>query len=1080
MDEKKKVGRFPAAQSQESLEKMKDIERFISKVYDDAKTQRDKGFYLSEDDIKNKRYKGNPTIGYGHLLSKEELKSGKVGGSDIYSGISKELADKLVRNHKVRKDVNRQIQKVSTPMSQDMEDALHEAGYNIGAGSLRKIINTINKSGWDKAAERLRKYNTATVKDEKTGKKKKVIMRGLTDRREDEASRMESWKTPEGAEEVERRHKLDLLKDLNKKREVEELRRLMEDESDIEDFNNAFMPKLMKDGGIVKKYKDGGISRSILEPEVTAAPYQSNPIHELMRKYKAENRELPEQVPFSRYITPEEENKLKDLIMPDVSRKATFDLPQKIKTDEDILDDIVREMELKQKFADGGIPGSWSAKNPVDHAVRNLNFEKSKLQEALMSGDMKEAERAKRAISAFEKQYTDNAKIEKISNEQLRDIFDGDINKYEEAKEIVRKSKSPTGRPLDHTFSNYNDQFYTKAERKNMPDDLRSWKYGESPEQYADREMGFANTQEGHKKIRNKHKNAKFEADTLSRKADAYEASKFKPTADRTTDEIEDLLRQANGKAPRGKLSKGLSKVGKFIKPIAKGASKLLPGVGLAVTGAGLYSSMAEGADATEAVQRELEGEPLVMAGKAMSDIAPAKGASMRAGKDKVMRLLEELRAKEQITPQLTPEEEEAAKKFAPKASLTPEQREMLRSKGYAKGGVVHAEDGEVFNKYENPFLRDLTQGENLFQEGDEGYEDYGKQETPSDDSEPTPAKEDKDVKKVEEVDRKPTSEPKSEKKSELDVQSKYEQLLAELEKPAKREEYGRPSWGSTLADSLAALSNIYNYAQGDKPMFEPSAMASERARFDKQQATKTASSKDNIKSRADILKQLQDLKGGGMTAYQKASLDLRKKEHEAKQKSKSDLTWEQKEAKKADIKSSVQEKKENREIRNDAKSALDALEQQEKTINEALEMLEKDGVATGPLDQYYSKFTAEGQTLEKKLNNLALDKMVKMFAGMSKAIDSDAERAFFQSTVPSMGDYERVNIETLRDLRDTIQKLKAKTNKAISSYDKSGTFKEQDSIEHVTMVAPDGQVKTVRKDKVQKYLDKGAKVLEE
>lgn len=539
-------------------------------------------------------------------------------------------------------------------------------------------------------------------------------------------------------------------------------------------------------------------------------------------------------------------------------------------------------------------------------------------------------------------------------------------------------------------------------------------------------------------------------------------------------------------KRPLGALTKeAAEEVSDFIRP--RGFMKKLPGLAGVLAGgvAGLASGDANaamgdilGADAVGEGSDKIPGRP-------MHDVEIEKALE---GRPELLEKFRRARALESMTPEMRDKIKELEKR--PSNQL------------YAKGGVVHAEDGynvpELLQRPdEESFIDKVIKSETepmMYYQGLSKYQDIPEQPLnqkpePISDEEPKSAREQalineiagegKEVEKTAEG-REPTSEPKSKKKPELDVQSKYEQLLAELEKPAKREEYGGPSWGAGLADSLATLSNIYNYAQGDKPMFKPSAMASERARFDKQQATQSASAKDNIKRRAEILKQLQDLKGGGMTAYQKASLDLRKKEHEAKQKSKSDLTWEQKEAKKADIKSSVQEKKENREIRNDAKSALDALEQQEKTINEALKMLEEDGVATGPLDQYYSKFTAKGQTLEKKLNNLALDKMVKMFAGMSKAIDSDAERAFFQSTVPSMGDYERVNIETLRDLRDTIQKLKAKTNKAISSYDKSGTFKEQDSIEHVTMVAPNGQVKTVRKDKVQKYLDKGAKVLEE
>lgn len=139
---------------------------------------------------------------------------------------------------------------------------------------------------------------------------------------------------------------------------------------------------LFKDGGLVKKYKNGGL----LEPEATEAPLQRNPIHDLMRQYKALGKELPEQVRAKRYITPQEEKELKDFAMPDVSRKATFDLPQSLpqeespfdeliqpnpeafkkpKSDEEILDEIVKELDMKSKYADGGITG-------MEDLMRNL------------------------------------------------------------------------------------------------------------------------------------------------------------------------------------------------------------------------------------------------------------------------------------------------------------------------------------------------------------------------------------------------------------------------------------------------------------------------------------------------------------------------------------------------------------------------------------------------------------------------------------------------------------------------------------------------------------------------------------
>lgn len=51
---------------------------------------------------------------------------------------------------------------------------------------------------------------------------------------------------------------------------------------------------------------------------------------------------------------------------------------------------------------------------------------------------------------------------------------------------------------------------------------------------------------------------------------------------------------------------------------------------------------------------------------------------------------------------------------------------------------------------------------------------------------------------------------------------------------------------------------------------------------------------------------------------------------------------------------------------------------------------------------------------LKQRYNDLALDKMVQMFSGMSKAIDSDSERAFFNSTVASTDKSDLTNYQVI------------------------------------------------------------------
>lgn len=161
----------------------------------------------------------------------------------------------------------------------------------------------------------------------------------------------------------------------------------------------------------------------------------------------------------------------------------------------------------------------------------------------------------------------------------------------------------------------------------------------------------------------------------------------------------------------------------------------------------------------------------------------------------------------------------------------------------------------------------------------------------------------------------------------------------------------------------------------------------------------------------------------------------------------------------KEEVKEGIQISKENRKVRRDLDESIPALESQLQNIKEAKAMLMdnpqtgKTGVATGPVDQYYSKFTKEGQTLEKKLNKISLDTMVKMFSGMSKAVDTNAERAQFQSTQPQMRDYQDVNIDTLTKLENSINSVIKKTNAARQLYDRTGDFTQPE--EKQSNVAP-------------------------
>ena len=153
----------------------------------------------------------------------------------------------------------------------------------------------------------------------------------------------------------------------------------------------------------------------------------------------------------------------------------------------------------------------------------------------------------------------------------------------------------------------------------------------------------------------------------------------------------------------------------------------------------------------------------------------------------------------------------------------------------------------------------------------------------------------------------------------------------------------------------------------------------------------------------------------------------------------------------KEEVKEDIQIKKENRKVRKELDSAIPLLESQLQNIKDAKDLLKQ--TSTGPIDQYTSKLTDAGQKLEQKLNKISLDTMVKMFSGMSKAVDTNAERAQFQSTQPSMSNYENVNKDTLEALEKSVKSLIEKTNKSKQLYDRTGDFTQPE--EKQSTVAP-------------------------
>lgn len=679
--------------------------------------------------------KGKLTTGYGHLV-KDLEEAAKLRNLD--ENQASELLKEDVQSHT---DDSRKLLKKygieEESLSQDQKDAIADMVFQLGLPSTSKFKSTfpaIKEGEFDKVRDFSEKWK---------------------------------WKkdSPKRVEDFINR--IPVTKDIQAKREYlfglpEEDRDYLNKEEPIDPTWRKLIQK-KADGGVVKKYKDGGV----LEPEPTEAPLQRNPVHDLMRRHKASGEPLPDEFKYREYITPEQEKQLKDLIMPNVSKKATFDLPQSLPEEKSPFDELIKP-------------------NP----------------------------------EAFEKPKTD---------EQI----------------------------------------------------------------------------------------------------------------------LDDLVKELKLKKPKQAFWRG----------------------GLA----GEYSPDFEEEDK----EREL-----------INEIASSESAPFEKSDDIVSDYIE--RKKEEVAKVATPE-------------------------------------------------------------------------------------------KIDEPERKPSSD----EKPKLDVRSKYEQLLAELEKPKKQEEYGGPSVGATIADSLAALSNLYNYAQGDKQLFKPSAMDSERARFDAQQKAKKTDS--SVKQRADILKQLEGLKKGGMTEYQRKSLGLREREVEAKEKKAGKK--DEKELSPFSKELTKHQAKEFSKSLEDRKKTAASLDLVDRTLEQFMNYSINKIGGTGPIVTLggltkYNPFGSSTEELDAAFKEIDIKNMVSTFSGMSKAVDSDAERAAWRATQPSVSKDDKPNMQILLGMKSSLMKDREIAEAKQRWVEKNGTI---EGFTHpilegkvTTMVSRDGVMELVPKDAVDQFKELGLMPLDE
>lgn len=144
-----------------------------------------------------------------------------------------------------------------------------------------------------------------------------------------------------------------------------------------------------------------------------------------------------------------------------------------------------------------------------------------------------------------------------------------------------------------------------------------------------------------------------------------------------------------------------------------------------------------------------------------------------------------------------------------------------------------------------------------------------------------------------------------------------------------------------------------------------------------------------------------------------------------------------------------INTRKENRKVYREVdadKTKSQSLLDEIKQARQAFEEYSKSKFGgTGPLATAFgttANISEDSQKLRSKFNKLSLGNMTKLFSGFSKAIDTDAERAFFQSTQPDLSLDDDVNREILKNMEDYAKGLVDKANMRQAEITKEGDFR--------------------------------------
>lgn len=281
-------------------------EGFRKTVYDDKRPNKK----ITKELLKSGYiFKGTPTVGYGTVVSEDDLKKGHIDGVDIFNGdLDKDTAKDWVAKHPSIDLAARRMQNSPALLSKIQEDVLFSEGYNH-PNITRNVLRTIakgNEGDRDSRSELEKEWTTKYI----TSKGDKL--KGLVDRRK---KSYEDFITNPPAESAYfgTKEALDKIKEVlgQKEASAEPEADVSEPETEVPTLLNPDSKKepLFKDGGVVKKYADGGVSRMANSSELTDLLKRSANKPSRM----ATSEELGDVYKASRMATPDESSLINTL-----------------------------------------------------------------------------------------------------------------------------------------------------------------------------------------------------------------------------------------------------------------------------------------------------------------------------------------------------------------------------------------------------------------------------------------------------------------------------------------------------------------------------------------------------------------------------------------------------------------------------------------------------------------------------------------------------------------------------------------------------------------------------------------------